>query len=154
MSAIGLFCGCRKALFRYSVELVVPATHCNTLQHTATHCNTLQHTATHCNTLQNSATLCNTLCQQVSALPYNVCECDKDLLVSATGLFRKCCKALLRYRAKIAVPSSFALPYNICARDKHSFVSAIGLFCECSNSLCRCLNEIAMPASFRKCKYI
>ena len=32
--------------------IVLPATHCNTLQHTATHCNTLQHTATHCNTLQ------------------------------------------------------------------------------------------------------
>ena len=25
----------------------IPATHCNTLQHTATHCNTLHHSATH-----------------------------------------------------------------------------------------------------------
>jgi len=25
----------------------LPATNCNTLQHTATHCNTLQHAATH-----------------------------------------------------------------------------------------------------------
>jgi len=34
----------------------LPATHCNTLQHTATHCNTLQHTVAHCNTLQHPAT--------------------------------------------------------------------------------------------------
>ena len=71
-------------------SIFVPATHCNTLQHTATHCNTatvcswytylqsqptrLQaaatsspwqcdswtQSATHCNTLQHTATLCNT----------------------------------------------------------------------------------------------
>jgi len=41
----------------------MPATHCNTLQHTATHCNTLQHTATHCNTLQHTATHCYALPQ-------------------------------------------------------------------------------------------
>ena len=32
----------------------LPATHCNTLQHTAAHYSTLQHTATHCNTLQRN----------------------------------------------------------------------------------------------------
>jgi len=35
-------------------EVFVPATHCNTLQHTVTHCNTLQHTATRCDMLQHT----------------------------------------------------------------------------------------------------
>jgi len=38
----------------------LPATHCNSLQHTATHCNTLQHTGTHCNSLHHTAAHCNT----------------------------------------------------------------------------------------------
>ena len=50
---------------------VIPATHCNTMQHIATHCNTLQHTAfpwhtrqriaTHCNVLRHTATHCSIL---------------------------------------------------------------------------------------------
>jgi len=42
------------------VSCLLPATHCNTLQHTATHCNTLQRTATHCDTLQHTSAHCNT----------------------------------------------------------------------------------------------
>ena len=48
-------------LLAVSWHALLPATHCNTLQHTATHCNTMQHNATHCNTLQHTATYCNTL---------------------------------------------------------------------------------------------
>ena len=39
----------------FNCEMLLDATHCNTLQYSTTHCNTLQHTATHCSTLHGGA---------------------------------------------------------------------------------------------------
>ena len=65
----GLYVLCHFTGFaRLSWSRCLPATHCDTLQHTATHYKTLQSTtwgrclpATHCDTLQHTTTHCNTL---------------------------------------------------------------------------------------------
>ena len=57
----------------------IPATHCNTLQHTAAHCNTLAHTATHCNKLRHTATHCDTLqhnATHCNTMQHNATQCN------------------------------------------------------------------------------
>jgi len=50
-------------------NILIPVSHCNTLQYTATHCSTLQLTTTHCITTQHTATHCNILQHTAKSRP-------------------------------------------------------------------------------------
>ena len=133
-----------------SLQKMLTATHCNTLQHTAAHCNTLQHTATHCNTLQHTTSFCLERARErvcvIAREPVCVllsrdrmCTCSVlqcgAVCCSVLQCGAVCCSVLQRVAVCCSIYRMCTSRYRYGVATISRLLKIIGLFCRTSSLL-------------------